>query len=181
VQGGAVRCWGDNWSGQLGDGTNRESFDKWTNQTNRIPPDLELGGVAEELTAGDSHTCARLVGGAVRCWGSNLYGQLGYEDRTKIGDEPDEMPPKDVMTGGEAVQISAGANHTCALLTDKTVRCWGDWKRTQLGHGREQQRRDKMPPEPVPVGGDVERIVSSGGDFTCVRLIEGTLRCWGTM
>jgi alpha-tubulin suppressor-like RCC1 family protein len=184
LQGGTVRCWGGNSSGELGDGTDRDSFDTWADRTERIPPDLELGGTVEELTAGANHTCARMAGGTVRCWGLNLHGQLGYEDRSRvgnIGDVPEEMPPKDVMIGGEAVQISAGAAHTCALLTDKTVRCWGHWMDAQLGYGLEQQRKDKLPPEPVPVGGEVERIVSSGGHFTCVRLTDGTLRCWGSM
>jgi alpha-tubulin suppressor-like RCC1 family protein len=142
---------------------------------------VDLGEPAEQVTAGQYHTCALLRRGAVRCWGFNGMGALGYEDPQNVGDQPGEMPPPDVAIGGRVVQIAAGWLHTCALLETKRVRCWGDWQRAQLGHGLSQLRRDRMPPEDVPLGGDVERLVSVGGEFSCAQLADGSLRCWGRL
>jgi alpha-tubulin suppressor-like RCC1 family protein len=116
----------------------------------------------------------------VRCWGTNTQGELGYEDRQSLGDEPGEMPPPDVQLDGRVIQIAAGWMHTCALLDTRKVRCWGDWRRAQLGHGYKQVRRGRMPPEDVPIG-DVARLLSSGGEYTCAELVDKSVRCWGRM
>lgn len=193
VAGGKVRCWGQNEHGELGVGSKM-----YTGQARGptvaeaaksgggviqsfTPRVVALGGEVEQISAGQRHTCALLRGGKVRCWGANDAHQLGYEDPQSVGDEPGEMPPEDVTIGGRAVQIAAGWMHTCALLESKTVRCWGDWQRAQLGHGLGQVRRDRMPPEDVPVGGEVARLISSGGAFTCVQLVDDSLRCWGRL
>lgn len=87
-----------------------------------------------DLALGGPHTCAVLETGAVRCWGNNEFGQLGYGHTRDIGD--DELPsaagPVDLGEG--AVKLGAGSSHTCAVLDTGTVRCWGNNNFGQLGY-----------------------------------------------
>ena len=78
-----------------------------------------------QLATGGTHTCALTSGGFVRCWGNNQYGQLGYGNTHRIGDNEPVSSVGHVNLGTRAVRITAGANHTCALLSTGKVRCWG--------------------------------------------------------
>ena len=135
------------------------------------------------LVAGSYHMCALSGAGKVRCWGGSDYkhGQLGYESTQQVGNDPGEMPPPDVDVGGEVVQITAGAAHTCALLASGKVRCWGEGSSGALGSGSTQHIGDgpgEMPPPDVDVGGDAVQIAA--GEFnTCALLASGVVRCWG--
>eukprot|EP00959_Pyramimonas_sp_CCMP1952_P302718 6334121-Pyramimonas_sp.AAC.2 len=71
------------------------------------PADVPLGGDVWKVAAGYRHNCAVLVGGAVKCWGYNEYGQLGYGHTRNIGADPADMPPADVPIGGPAFQVTA--------------------------------------------------------------------------
>ncbi|HWN68387.1 MAG TPA: chromosome condensation regulator, partial [Haliangium sp.] len=129
---GRVRCWGTNDSGELGQGHREDIGD------NELPsslPDVELGSRAMQIAAQDDHTCALLEDGAVRCWGQNRSGELGQGHTQSIGD--DELPASvDVVdVGGRVVEIAAGRYHTCALLEEGTLRCWGSNWAGQLGYG----------------------------------------------
>jgi Regulator of chromosome condensation (RCC1) repeat/Bacterial Ig domain len=81
------------------------------------------------------HTCARLTGGAVRCWGENFSGQLGLGNTNPIGD--DENPTINVNLGAAApaIAVTAGSDHACAVLTTGAARCWGFNEDGQLGLG----------------------------------------------
>jgi alpha-tubulin suppressor-like RCC1 family protein len=119
---GGVKCWGENHSGQLGDGT----------QTGRGTPadvtGLTLGVVA--ITAGMHHTCAVTATGEVKCWGYNLAGQIGD------GSQLDRFTPTSVAgLGTTAKAVAAGSYHTCALTTGGAIRCWGAGGDGQLGNG----------------------------------------------
>lgn len=93
--------------------------------------DVDVGTDVMQIALGESHTCALLAARKVRCWGSASYGQLGYGNKTDL-----EAPPSvDVSVGGDVVQIAAGSNHTCALLANGGVRCWGLGTDGQLGYG----------------------------------------------
>lgn len=121
---GSVWCWGYNWAGQLGDGTNSKSG---------TPKEvIGISGVTK-LSAGDLHTCGILSNSDILCWGNNRYGQLGdmsFNDSNK---------PVEVKGLTNVISISVGgdmySSHSCALLLDKTIRCWGSNIYGQLGLG----------------------------------------------
>jgi alpha-tubulin suppressor-like RCC1 family protein len=121
LQEGTVQCWGENEIGQLGDGTRRRSTTP-----------VQVVGIANAVavTAGWRHSCGLLVDGTVRCWGDNEFGQLGNGTTTS------SSTPVQVTGITDAVAVSASWwHHSCALLEDGTVRCWGanDWG--QLANG----------------------------------------------
>ncbi len=126
---GAVRCWGDG---------RKEPDDLHTN--------LKIGGKVKQLAVGGGHACALLTEGNVRCWGGGTSGQLGYGNENDI--RRDQLPPPrgDVDVGGKVVQLAAGVDHTCALLDDGNIRCWGLNDFGQLGHGNTKNIGDDETP-----------------------------------
>jgi cysteine-rich repeat protein len=94
LEGGAVRCWGLAWSGELGYG---DYDNRGDDPGDLLPPLIDLGGEVVDLALGDAATCALLRGGAVRCWGRGSEGQLGTGGTLWIGDQPGEMPPPDAQ------------------------------------------------------------------------------------
>ena len=173
---GFVRCWGYNNSGQLGLGSTEAIGD---DPGEMPPPALTVSGAGDmvvSLAAGAAHTCALLESGAVRCWGANGSSQLGGVSGT-IGDGPGEMPPEDVNLGLSAVRVVAGEQHSCALLTNKRVKCWG--RSPATGYPGLGDVDTAEPPMDVNLGGDVLMLASGRGRFTCALLTDNTLRCWG--
>ena len=122
---GAVQCWGENVSGELGDGTSDDSA---------TPVAVSgLNGSAKAVGAGGSHSCALLEDGSVQCWGTNRDGDLG-SSQVSTGDGANSATPVSVEgLGGKATAIAVGTTSTCALLEDSSVRCWGDNFDGQLG------------------------------------------------
>ncbi|HEX8820619.1 MAG TPA: fibrinogen-like YCDxxxxGGGW domain-containing protein [Archangium sp.] len=177
---GMVRCWGRNHAGQLGYGHTRGIGDDESAFSGGY---VSLGGAATRLVAGSAHTCALMETGAVRCWGLNNHGQLGYGHTRGIGD--DELPASagDLTLGGTVRELVAGAWHTCALLATGAVRCWGLNAQGQLGYGHTRGVGDDESPASagnVDVGGSVVQLAaSSTSQHTCARLGTGTVRCWG--
>ncbi len=162
LSGGALRCWGRNGNGQLGNGTD----------TNSSTP-VAVSGItsAVAVSGGGEHTCAVLSDGTVRCWGENDFGQLGNgttaASRTPV--------PVTGLTGVTA--ISAGWRHTCALLGNGTIQCWGQGHFGELGNGSTTNRTT-----PVPVSGITGAIGLTAGwwHHSCALLSGGTVKCWGT-
>ncbi|MDB4974773.1 MAG: regulator of chromosome condensation [Myxococcaceae bacterium] len=173
---GIVRCWGDGSQGQLGYG----NTDSLTREQAVAPVDVG-GGPVRDLALGDTHSCALLQTGAVRCWGANRSGQLGYGDTVTVGDDETPNLRPTVPVGGVVQQLTAGAAHTCALLTSGAVRCWGEGFFGQLGYGNTQNVGDDETPAAagdVPVGALVREIAAKNRQ-TCALLEQGSARCWG--
>ncbi|MDQ6803548.1 MAG: hypothetical protein M3065_00980, partial [Actinomycetota bacterium] len=179
---GTVRCWGFGTSGALGYGNTNTIGD---NETPGMagPVDLGPGRKAVAVTAGAVHTCVLLEDGNVLCWGEGGNGRLGYGNQTSIGDdEPVStvVTPVNFGSGRTAVAISAGGSHTCAVLNDGTVRCWGFGGNGQLGYGNTATIESPGAAGPVPLGlGATATAISAGQVHTCARLGDGNVRCWG--
>ena len=129
LQGGAVRCWGSGPA--LGYGNNNVIGD---DESPSSAGDVPVGGAVLGLAAANRHTCALLQGGAVRCWGQGLQGQLGYGNTDAIGDNEPASAAGSVNIGGTVTQIAAGTFHSCAVLSGGTVRCWGTGTQGGLGY-----------------------------------------------
>jgi alpha-tubulin suppressor-like RCC1 family protein len=183
---GKVRCWGANGSnfsgaegvGALGYGNDEVIGD---DETPASAGDVEVGGAVQQIAAGGDHTCALLTSGSVRCWGDGRRGPLGYGNTRSIGDDESPAAAGDVEIGGPVQELAAGMNHTCALLTNGSVRCWGYNGSGQLGYGNTDDIGDDERPVAagdVPVGGSVREIVA-GAWHTCALLTTGAVRCWG--
>jgi alpha-tubulin suppressor-like RCC1 family protein len=181
---GTVRCWGHAGSyGALGYGNTSDIGD--TETPGSVGP-VNLAGSATAISAGNSHTCAVLFNGSVRCWGDNQFGQLGYANTNDIGDDefPSAAGPVDLGAGRTAVAISAGGDHTCAILDNGTLRCWGSGADGVLGSGAgfNNVGDDETPGSvaTVDIGAGRTAVgVSAGGYDVCVVLDDGTVRCWG--
>jgi len=180
LQSGDVRCWGYNYYGQLGYGNQNNLGDKQGETPNTFA-NVDVGGPVTQLAAGRLHTCALLEAGTVRCWGDNTYGQLGYGNTINIGDTepPASVDPVDI--GDIVVALTAGAEHTCALLQGGNVRCWGRGRDGRLGYGNIDNIGDNETPASV---GTVEIgkpaiQVAAGERYTCALLDTGSVRCWG--
>jgi alpha-tubulin suppressor-like RCC1 family protein len=122
LDGGTVKCWGSDDFGELGDGNFTYS--------QPLPVLVQnLGGPAAAIAAGDHHTCAILVGGDVKCWGSNGLGQVGD------GTFSNRAQPKSISLPAPATSLAAGRNHTCVASGAGGAWCWGDATDGQLGSG----------------------------------------------
>lgn len=144
-----VRCWGDAQYGQLGYGNTNEIGDDEMPYT---AGDVDVGEGVIQLTAGQYHTCALLFGGHVRCWGAGNHGRLGYGNTNNIGDNETPASAGDVDVGGAVTQLTAGYEHTCAVVSGKSIRCWGHANFGQLGYGNTTDVGDSSTPS---AAGDV--------------------------
>jgi alpha-tubulin suppressor-like RCC1 family protein len=176
---GTVQCWGENNYGQLGNGDG--------NLTNSsVPVAVRNLNTATRVVTGDGHTCA-LVGdnGAVQCWGLGDSGQRGDGSFNTISTVPG---PVVGITG--AVGVATRGYHSCALLGDGTVWCWGRNSDGQLGNGTAGTQCPTTPPPPgsppvlcssTPVQSGITGAadVIAGGYHTCALFTDGTAQCWG--
>ena len=161
IAGGAVSCWGQNAFGQIGTGTTGGG----------ITTPTTVAGItgATAIAAGDYHTCAIVAGGAVDCWGYNLFGALG------TGDTVNHFSPVAVTGLTGAVAITAGMYHTCALLSSGAVNCWGFNPYGALGNGTIVDSST-----PVAATGITNAVSIDAGDYhTCASLTDGSVDCWG--
>jgi alpha-tubulin suppressor-like RCC1 family protein len=145
---------------------------------------LSGGGVllgVEQIDAGEAHTCARQGGGRLVCWGSNTHGELG--DGTA---DPHLRPVEVVTPSGTGVisgarRVSAGGTFSCAVLVDRTARCWGEGQYRQLGNGSDQASYRPVAVLTRAGGPRLTGIgtVDAGYGHACARLATGQARCWG--
>ena len=191
-EGGTISCWGNNTRGQLG---NRKSKDDGAELHSSVS--VEVAGItdATAITAGKDHSCAVHRSGTVSCWGNNYDGQLGngqsqdYENRSvsyRYG--PYSYMPTGVAGITDAVAISAGGEHSCAVHRTGAISCWGNNWHGQLGNGRggtddagfAEIANDFYSPLPVGVVGITDATaITTGREHTCALHRTGAVSCWG--
>ena len=137
---GEVNCWGNPVSGQLGNGEGCCNIRTTPQQVTGL-----TGAVA--ISSGRAHTCTRLDDGSVECWGRNADGHLGDGTRN------DRHTPVQVSMLGESVDvIGLGFDHTCAILSDGALRCWGYNGEGRLGDGTDASRTTPVDVWAIGVG-----------------------------
>ncbi len=165
LENGRIECWGNNFHGQLGDGTN----------DNRTTP-VEVVGIsdAESICMGHHHTCAIRERGTLWCWGENLQGQLGVP-----GIDESHTPVEVTAVWGVA-DVACGEASTCILREDGAVYCWGTNQEAELGQGvtAEALSMSATPRQVHRIGGDVAEIEGYWRHY-CVRRTDGRVVCWG--
>lgn len=154
-----IMCWGSNWSGELGDGTQEHRF---------APVAVQLLDDAVEVTAGHHHTCARRAGGKVVCWGEGRSGQLGSGSASVKG-------MVEVQGVTDAASITAGEDLSCAVRASGAVACWGAASRGRLGNGVVS---DYVTPQPVKGVAGVTAL-ALGDRYSCAVDGNKHLQCWG--
>ncbi|HEX7603184.1 MAG TPA: hypothetical protein VF316_16315, partial [Polyangiaceae bacterium] len=166
---GAVACAGLNDGAQLGQPGSNSNTPVKVLATAGDPDGgapTNLSGVTK-LSVGGNHACA-LLGTAVVCWGSSRYGQCG----TSV--DP-ATPAFAVPLPGPAIDVAAGAGHTCAVLQDGSVKCWGANGHGELGAGSSSGPDLRTP----SLGGKSAKAVAAGDDHSCALATDGTVLCWG--
>jgi len=147
IQDGTVWCWGGNRLGELGDGT-------FTDRSTAVRVEM-LPGRAVGVAVGDEHSCALLEGGSVECWGANDRGQLGT---VEVNSRP--LPTVVPGLGGAPTAIAASEYHTCALMPEGSVECWGFGS-----HGAVV---------PLNFSASADASTPAPAAQPCVRLLDGT-------
>ena len=142
------------------------------------------------VQTGESHTCAITADGLVKCWGRNSYGQLGHGNTNSSYDSSDfgdGLPYSELGTGLTATDLYVGSKHTCALLSDNSVKCWGFNYNGQLGLGHTNHIGD----EPGEMGDNLTALNLNGSaikladngdgrsDTTCAIMSTNEMKCWG--
>lgn len=177
-EGGSIKCWGWSLNGELGQG-NTNSVGDNVGEMGANLKTVPIGVNAVQVDGGSSHVCARGAAG-IKCWGGN-NGELGVGHGENLGDMPGELGIGYIdLAPTKPVYVDAGGSIVCAHMDDKSVRCWGS---QVLGLGDKQARGDdpgemgvNLPP--VDVGGVVAELFATGHG-ACVRLVDGTFKCWG--
>jgi|LWDU01.1.fsa_nt_gi alpha-tubulin suppressor-like RCC1 family protein len=186
----SLKCWGEGYDGQLGNGSRTRIGDSSGEMgSNLAAIDLGSGRTATAVSAGKKYTCALLDDASVKCWGVGAVGQLGLGSTTSLGDASGEMGNNlaaiDLGSGRSATAISAGYSHTCALLDDASVKCWGSNAYGQLGQGNTNQLGDganEMGDNLAAIdlgSGRTATAISAGKEYTCAILDNASIKCWG--
>jgi alpha-tubulin suppressor-like RCC1 family protein len=158
---GRARCWGNNGSGQVGSNAQLSSA---------IPKRVAAISDAAQIVTGGATACVRHMGGTVSCWGANWEKQAGFGGSTHYLTSPQTIAG---LTG--VTSVGLGYGHGCALISNGTVRCWGDNSVGQLGIATPVQS-----PVPLTVPGiSTATAIATGEEHTCALLSQGSVRCWG--
>jgi alpha-tubulin suppressor-like RCC1 family protein len=162
---GTVKCWGRWNEGQLGRGTTNNS-----GGYNQVPVAITNLANVVAIATGAYHTCALLVDGTVQCWGRNTEAQAGGGGFNNFS-----APTPVMLYGGSGLGIAAGGYHSCVLVNDGSVKCWG--------YNHDHEIADLpydaiVPPAPIGnVGGAI--AVTAGAYHSCALIAGGGVDCWG--
>eukprot|EP00551_Chaetoceros_affinis_P006769 CAMPEP_0203676422 /NCGR_PEP_ID=MMETSP0090-20130426/24478_1 /ASSEMBLY_ACC=CAM_ASM_001088 /TAXON_ID=426623 /ORGANISM="Chaetoceros affinis, Strain CCMP159" /LENGTH=443 /DNA_ID=CAMNT_0050542961 /DNA_START=40 /DNA_END=1371 /DNA_ORIENTATION=+ len=170
----SLLCWGDNWYGQLGDGTYDER---------KVPTVISLGDNADatfatKIALGADHSCTINNKNSLKCWGDNMAGQLG--DGTY---DENRNTPTTIYLGDDdttyATHIALGNIHSCAIDNLNELQCWGNNFFGQLGDGTNNSTNT---PTIISVGDNPAslRVLGLGDNHSCIIDDLNNLLCWGS-
>lgn len=157
-------CWGSWVDGKLG-----------TSGTSNVPQpqrSAALQGAAHLAATGADHTCIALAT-SVTCFGNNSFGQLAFTPNNTPNDVPTER-----SLGAAVLDLEAGENFTCALVSSSTPVCWGANASQQLGPGSALTADNHIPTAVAGLDATVVDI-ALGGEHACAVMGDGMVRCWG--
>lgn len=167
-----IKCWGNTWH----DTNNLQFFFDG-------PSDLNFGDniFATSLSAGMDHVCGIFNDQRVRCWGDNSHGQLGTGDRTSYYLLPYHITPShpNISFPSPPRSIACGSYHTCVLLENRKIYCWGNNLHRQLGF-ISYNNEDILKYTQFAITQVIypDKLYARGSR-TCVIDIEGQPDCWG--
>ena len=179
---GTVWCWGNNTSGELGN--EDPSIDGSTIVIKTTPVQAKIASQAVSLATGAYHTCVVLTDSTVQCFGENSTGQIGNGDAGNyaLSTTPASVRNADNGLLSNVASVVAGSGHTCALLSDKTVKCWGYNYDGQLGNGNNsssttpvQVLTSSSPSTPLTN----VLVLALTHDHTCAIRSGNSVDCWG--
>jgi alpha-tubulin suppressor-like RCC1 family protein/predicted flap endonuclease-1-like 5' DNA nuclease len=193
---GNIKCWGDGSEGQLGLG-NTQNIGDSTDETGTDLPFVNLGTNAsvDKIVMGEDHSCALFTNGSVKCWGESSVLGLGYSSSNGgFGDgyleTGDTLPFLQLPTNRHATMIEAGKSHTCAVMDNNDLICWGNNSKGQIGIGAVSSSEseifgdasneigDNFYVTSVPTGRTIDSM-ALGWDHTCVVWDNYSVSCWG--
>ncbi|MEN9300867.1 MAG: hypothetical protein RLZZ254_648, partial [Actinomycetota bacterium] len=183
----SVKCWGGNIYGQLGVGDDLDRGNETGEMGNALPVVSFGSATPISIAAGDYHTCALLDSGQVTCWGLNSSGQLGRGTNSSVGAASGFVATTTVSlgTGRTAVALALGSSHTCVVLDDLSIKCFGSGGNGRLGTGATDSRGDAAnelgDALPAIALGTARRVwaAAAGGSHTCVLLDDLSVKCFG--
>ncbi|MEP7311783.1 MAG: Ig-like domain-containing protein [Pseudomonadota bacterium] len=193
---GRVKCWGRNNYGQLGIGNVTNHGDgtglMGNGTTGGVGDGLvavNLGRPVKALASGDTHTCAILDDGNVKCWGRNEHGELGLgfvslDVGASSGDFATLIVPVNFGAGRTALEISAGDEISCARLDNDTLKCWGANSSGGLGQGNTTElgiaANDIANAPAISLGTNRKPVqIAVGAGWVCAILDDTSTKCFG--
>lgn len=181
LSGGAVKCWGNNRDGQIGNGLSGTGIRSLVPEFVQDPND-PTGRLSDavEVATGFGHSCVRTQTGNVKCWGQLMDPQGSVIVATSPVTIQDPKHPSGLLS--DVVQLASGRNFLCALIQGGTVECWGA---VPDGTNNTVASMNQPLPQPVlvstnpdvPLSGVVQ--IAAGNMHACALLGDGSVRCWG--
>ncbi len=168
---GQIKCWGKNDNGQLGNGT----IGGYKGVSDPVIV-VGLAGEVKSLISGANHTCVVLKNGQMQCWGSNEYGQTGSAPNVSGSSNNQPTPTIVQNLPGKVMFANAGKAHSCAVIEDGSVYCWGSNIRGQLGIGETARISAVRKAIALPFAAV---NLALGNAHTCALLADKTIWCWG--
>ena len=153
LESGSVSCWGGNWIGQLGDGTNENSA---------VPVQAEGIANATDVATGWFDSCALNETGTISCWGGHNMANNPFD-------------PLEVEDITDATALATSSSHSCALHKNGTISCWGNNYYGQLGNGTDENSNVPVQVEDITDA----TAVATGFNHSCALHENGTISCWG--
>ena len=185
-----IKCWGDAANGRLGSGDSTDRGDGINEMGNNLAyVDFGTGRTAIDIKLGHQHACVLMDNSQIKCWGEAAYGRLGSGNQTDRGDDPGEMGDSlgqvDLGTNRSAIELASGIYHTCALLDNNKIKCWGYGAYGQIGRGSNAnigdaggEMGDNLTSVLLPSSDRPLKIYAAGYQ-TCAVLETNEIKCWG--